>query len=323
MPSQDQIDSIDLSGQVAVVTGGGRGIGRAIAQTLAGAGASVGVMARSERELGETAALITQSGGRALAFRADVTAADEVRTAFNQISQLLGPVDLLVNNAAVIGPLGPFSENDPAAWWHAMDVNLRGAMLCTHAVLPVMMERRRGRIINVASGGGTAPLAHMSSYVVGKTALIRFTECIATETRSCGLAVFSLGPGTVRTAMAEYSLNSSEGRQWLPWFQRIFDEGLDVPPDRPAQLALALASGKADSLSGCYIQVSDNLDALTSGAAEIEKEKLYSLRVRRLGTAQVNPAAASILMAAERAAGMNRGRDDRGEQERSNKEKPS
>ncbi len=300
MTSPEKSESIDLKGQVAVVTGGGRGIGRAMARAMAGAGASVAVMARSENELAETVALIKQSGGRALAFPADVTVAQAVRIAFERIAQLLGPVDLLINNAGTLGPIGPFWENDTADWWRVMDVNLRGPMLCTHAVLPGMIARRRGRIINVASGGGTMAIANFSGYVASKTALIRFTECVATETKPYGLAMFSLGPGTVRTAMAEHSLNSPEGKKWLPWFRRIFDEGFDGPPERPAQLALALASGKADALSGCFLQTSDDLDSLIKSAAEIGKEKLYSLRVRKLGTAQANPAAASIMAAAER-----------------------
>jgi NAD(P)-dependent dehydrogenase (short-subunit alcohol dehydrogenase family) len=300
MTANEGAGRIDLAGQVAVVTGGGRGIGRAIAQALAGAGAAVAVIARSENELAETVAHITQAGGLARAFPADVTVAPAVRIAFERIAQSLGPVDLLINNAGAPGPLGPFWENDPADWWRVMDVNLRGPMLCTNAVLPEMIARRRGRIINVSSGGGNMAIAYFSGYVASKTALIRFTECVAAEAKPYGLAMFSLGPGTVRTAMSEYSLNSPEGKKWLPWFRRIFDEGLAGPAERPAQLALALASGKADALSGCFVQISDDLDSLIKSADEIGKDKLYSLRIRKLGTAHVSPAAASIMAAAER-----------------------
>ena len=109
-------------------------------------------------------------------------------------------------------------------------------------------------------------LPYFSAYVTSKTALIRFSECLAYELKPHGIAVFAMGPGTVRTAMSEYSLNSPEGRTWLPWFRDIFDEGRDLPPERPAALLVALASGKADILSGRYVYPADDLDRLIEEA---------------------------------------------------------
>ncbi len=293
------MESIDLKSQVAAVTGGGRGIGRATAQALAAAGATVAVMARSAHELAETVALIKQGGGRARAFPLDVTDAPGVRQAFAEIERAVGPVDLLVNNAGAQGPLGPLWECDPDDWWRAMEVNLRGPLLCAAAVLPGMVSRRRGRIINVSSGAGAFPIAHLSSYVAAKTALIRYSETLAAETRPHGIAVFSIAPGNVRTAMAEHALNSVEGKKWLPWFRRLFDEGLTVPVDRPAQFILALASGRYDTLSGRFLSVQDDLDAALKGLAEIERDDLYSLRVRRLAEVKLTPTLAALRAAAE------------------------
>jgi NAD(P)-dependent dehydrogenase (short-subunit alcohol dehydrogenase family) len=118
--------------------------------------------------------------------------------------------------------------------------------------------------------------------VTSKTALIRFSECLAFEVNDHGIAVFAMGPGTVRTAMSEYSLNSPEGRTWLPWFRDIFEEGRDLPPERPAALLVALASGKANVLSGRYVYSPDDLDRMIEEAREIEAGKLYSLQVQRL-----------------------------------------
>jgi NAD(P)-dependent dehydrogenase (short-subunit alcohol dehydrogenase family) len=268
--------------KVAVVTGGGRGLGRAFAQALAAAGYVVAVMARSEAELAETVALVERSGGKANAFAADVTDGTAVDRAFTEVERTLGPVDLLVNNAGVVGPLGPFAKSDAGAWWRTLEVNLRGQMLCAHRVLPGMIARRRGRIVNIASGGGATMLPYFSAYVTSKTALIRFSECLAFEVKDHGIAVFAMGPGTVRTAMSEYSLNSPEGRTWLPWFRDIFEEGRDLPPERPAALLVALASGKADVLSGRYVYPPDDLDRMIKEAREIEAGKLYSLQVQRL-----------------------------------------
>jgi NAD(P)-dependent dehydrogenase (short-subunit alcohol dehydrogenase family) len=268
--------------KVAVVTGGGRGLGRAFAQALAAAGYAIAVVARTEAELAETVALIEASGGSASAFPADVTDGAAVDRAFTAIERALGPVELLVNNAGMIGPLGPFVESDACTWWRTVEVNLQGQILCAHRALPGMIARRRGRIINIASGGGATMLPYFSAYVTSKTALIRFSECLAYELKPHGITVFAMGPGTVRTAMSEYSLNSPEGRTWLPWFRDIFDEARDLPPERPAALLVALASGKADVLSGRYVYPADDLDRLIEEAGEIEARKLYSLQVQRL-----------------------------------------
>ena len=209
----------------------------------------------------------------------DRTAIDR---AFTGIERALGPVELLVNNAGVVGPLGPFAESDAGAWWRTLEVNLQGQILCAHRALAGMIARRRGRIVNIASGGGATMLPYFSAYVTSKTALIRFSECLAYELKPHGIAVFAMGPGTVRTAMSEYSLNSPEGRTWLPWFRDIFDEGRDLPPERPAALLVALASGRADVLSGRYVYPADDLDRLIAEAQEIDARKLYSLQVLRL-----------------------------------------
>src|SRR4051794_37121281 len=166
----------DLSGQVAVVTGGGRGIGRALALALSAAGASVAVVARSEDQIAETAGRIRESGGRALAIAADVADPGADGRMAEEVERALGPVDLLVNNAGDSGPLGPIAEADADRWWRCQEVNLRGPFVCARAFLPGMIARGRGRIVNVASGAGTQSIPYLSAYVVGKTALIRLTE---------------------------------------------------------------------------------------------------------------------------------------------------
>jgi NAD(P)-dependent dehydrogenase (short-subunit alcohol dehydrogenase family) len=288
-----------LKDQVALVTGGGRGIGRAIAQSLAAAGAVVAVTSRSAEELNETVRAIENDGGRAVAYPADVTDAVAVQATVTAIEASLGPIDLLVNNAGSLGPLKPLLETEVNEWWRAMEVNVLGPLLCTRLVLPGMASHRRGRIINVSSGGGAMAIPFFSSYVCGKTALIRFTECLAIETKPYGIAAFSISPGTVRTAMSEYSLNSPEGKKWLPWFKRIFDEGFVVPAERPAALVLELASGRADSLSGRFLSIYDDLDELLKSAADLEQKNLYALKVERLA-APPSPAMASILAAARK-----------------------
>jgi NAD(P)-dependent dehydrogenase (short-subunit alcohol dehydrogenase family) len=288
-------ESARLKDQVALVTGGGRGIGRAIAHTLASAGASVAVLSRSAEELAETVRLVQQGGGRAAAYPADVTDAQAIQSTVRAIEQSLGPIDILVNNAGTPRPLVPFAEADVDEWWRGMEVNLLGPIVCTRHVLPAMISRHRGRIINISSGAGAMAMTNFSSYVCSKTALVRFTECLALETEPHGIAAFTIAPGTVRTAMSEYSLNSAEGQKWLPWFRRLFDEGFTVPPERPAALVLELASGRADALSGRFISVHDDLDQLIANVADVQQRNLHALKVDRLATGTPNPALAAIM----------------------------
>jgi NAD(P)-dependent dehydrogenase (short-subunit alcohol dehydrogenase family) len=269
--------TVEIAGRTALVTGGGRGIGRAIA--LAQAGARVAVLARSRGELDETTRLIAAGSGRACAVTADVVDEHAAERAISAVEAEFGLIDVLVNNAGTIGPIAPFAETASDAWWHSVEVNLKGPMLVSRRVLPGMIARGEGRIINLVTG--VAPFAYFSGYCAGKAALIRFSECLAAEVRPHGIAVFPMGPGTVRTAMSEYSLNSPEGRQWLPWFKRIFDDGLDLPPERPAELAVRLASGRYDALSGLTLNPRDDLDEILAHLEEVERDKLYSMRLSR------------------------------------------
>lgn len=249
------------------------------------------VIARTVHELDETVASI---GANARAFAADITEARALEPVLAEI----GAVDLLVNNAGVLGPIGPFWEVEFEQWWRAMEINTRGALLCTRAVLPGMIRRRQGRIVNLVTGA--APAAYLSSYMASKTALIRATECLAAETKPYGVSLFSVAPGTVRTRMSMHSVNSPEGQKWIPWFRRIFDEHLDLPPERPAQLVLELASGRADSLSGLYLTPFDNLEVMLAHLGEVQREKLHSLRVRSLCEGAEAVAIAAIREAGQR-----------------------
>jgi NAD(P)-dependent dehydrogenase (short-subunit alcohol dehydrogenase family) len=255
-----------LSGQVAIVTGGGKGIGRAIAIALAKAGCSVAVVARSEDQLAETVREITQVGCSAIPVSADVSDPSSVQRMITEVENSLGSVDLLVNNAGVAGPIGPTWETDPHDWWRCLEVNLRGPMLCSRAVLPGMIVQGGGRLINIASGAGTFAIAYLGAYVTSKTALIRFTEIVALEAAAHGIKVFAIEPGTVRTAMAEYALNSEEGNRWLPWLGEVFQKGEDVPPTVAADLVVMLASGRADALSGRFFTIKDDVIELIERA---------------------------------------------------------
>jgi NAD(P)-dependent dehydrogenase (short-subunit alcohol dehydrogenase family) len=166
---------------------------------------------------------------------------------------------------------GPIGVVDPIAWWNEIEVNLRGPFLYASAVLPGMRARHGGRIINLASNAGMQGIPTLSAYVISKTALIRFSEALALDTVEDGIRVFAIHPGTVRTPMNDYVRDSSEVAKSAPgvqqWFQTLFSQGLDIPIERSVHLVLRLAVGDADTLSGRYLSVDDDLDAIVKQCA--------------------------------------------------------
>jgi NAD(P)-dependent dehydrogenase (short-subunit alcohol dehydrogenase family) len=269
-----------VAGRAVIVTGGGRGLGRQIAVSLGAAGAAVAVVARSGDEVAATAEAVTAAGGRALSFALDVTDAQAVRRMVTDVERLLGPVDLLVANAAVVTPLGPAWEADAEEWWRTLEINLRGPYLCAHAVLPAMTARGGGRIVNVVSQAGLQPVPFGSAYCTSKAALIRLTEALAIEAGPHGVSVFAIEPGWVTTAMTGYLTRSEAGRRWIPGLSRMDGTPAHVSPTRAADLVLALASGQADSLSGRYLTVFDDLDGLVRRADQIHDDDLQTMRLR-------------------------------------------
>jgi NAD(P)-dependent dehydrogenase (short-subunit alcohol dehydrogenase family) len=196
-----------------------------------------------------------------------------------KVEAAAGPVDLLVSNAAQAGPIGPVTATDPDQWWRTLEVNLRGPLYCARAVLPGMLTRRRGRIVNVSSGAGFAAWPMLSAYVVSKAALFRLSENLAAETRGHGVMVFAIDPGLVRTGMSESGLSCGEP-SIEEFFKDAFASHEDVSAELAATLVVYLASGAADVLSGRYIFASEDVRQMVARAGEIEEQDLYVLRER-------------------------------------------
>ena len=278
-----------LRGSVALVTGAGRGIGQLVATAFAGAGAAVALVARSAGELAHTVELVEAAGGTAAAVAADVTDADEMAATVDDLRRRLGPIDLLVNNAGIMGPAGPLWEIDAAAWWTTMDVNVRGIVLCSQLVLPDMVAAGRGRIINLTSQAGVHRWPLMSAYSVSKAAVVKLTENLALETSRHGIGVFSVHPGLLPIGMAETvaasAPTSAHEAHIRRWTLNELTEGRGADPRRAIELLIRLAAGDGDGLSGRHLSVHDDLDALLAHLPEVRDRDLYVLRPERLPVA--------------------------------------
>ena len=268
-----------LDGQVALVTGGGRGIGRAIGEALAAAGARVALAARSGDELAELVGAVEAGGGVARGWALDVTDLGAVTGVVGEVEAALGPVTLLVNNAGTAQEPGPLWEVDPDGWWRDLEVHVRGAFNCCRAVLPGMVARRRGRVVNIGSLVGARDEPYVSAYACAKAAYFRLTGALAAETAGHGVTVLCVSPGLVRTRMVEESLLGESGRRWRPQIAAI-PPGEYTPAGRVADLLVRVAAGDADPLSGRFLHAEDDLDELLADAGRIAAEDLLTLRLR-------------------------------------------
>ena len=194
-------------GDVAFVTGGGRGIGRAVAVALARAGARVAACSRTPADVEAVAATIRAHGGEALALECDVADQAQVERAVARATEALGPIDVLVNNAGV-GTVGPseVSDYDVAEWDRIVNVNLRGVFLCCRAVLPSMRERRRGTVVNVASITGLKAAPNVAPYGASKFGVVGLTQALIAENHRHGIRVCMVNPGTTDTTIWDKKL---------------------------------------------------------------------------------------------------------------------
>jgi acyl-CoA synthetase (AMP-forming)/AMP-acid ligase II len=275
----------DLTGTVVLISGGGRGLGRLLARTLASAGASVGLLARSGGELAETVAEIEQAGGTAAAAITDITDQTATAAAVAELSERLGPVGVLINNAGIPGPVGAMWDTDPADWWRTLEINLGGTFALTRIVLPQMIAARGGRILNITSTAGTYRWPLVSAYATSKAAVVKLTENLAAETRRHHVAVLSVDPGLLPIGFTEPRLNSTPApgtpeAQIAGWVRDRIASGHGADPDQAARLILQLARGRGDRLSGRHLTVTDDLDTLLGRIDQIQQHDLHTLRLR-------------------------------------------
>ncbi|GAA5028001.1 hypothetical protein GCM10023317_76310 [Actinopolymorpha pittospori] len=243
------------------MTGAGRGIGRAIAVQLADAGVRSAVVARTEAELDETVRLVNRRGGTAVAISADLSAHGSAAEVVDRAVDALGPVDILVNNAAVVQPLGSTAELDIATWSAAFDVNVFAAVALALAVVPKMVEGGWGRVANVSSGVVARPgfMVGGNAYAATKAALEAHTLNLAEEVRDTGVTVNVYRPGTVDTGMQAWIREHGEGRLSVATYTRFVDYHANSSLISPEHSAGSLLTRLADSATGQVWDVNDQL----------------------------------------------------------------
>lgn len=276
-----------LQGEVALVTGAGRGIGRAIAERYAAEGAGVVLMSRTTDQVDDAVGSITAAGGHAVGAAGDVTVAADIGRAVQAAEQNFGPVSILVSNAGITGPYAPMWDADPDEWWRTQEVHLHGAFLCTRAVYDGMVKRGGGRIIVISSRAAERGAGNVSAYQIAKASQLRFVEALAAESAEVGIRTFAVHPGMVDTAFADAPLQRADAQKYVPAFvARIKaikkDPSLGTPISLVADLCVYLASGRADALSGRYFRVEDSWEEMARCADAIQRDDLYTLRLRTL-----------------------------------------
>lgn len=237
---------LDMNGKVVLVTGASRGIGAATARAFADAGALVGVMARSGAAVDE---LATEIGGVALS--GDVARAADMLRAVATLQDRAGRLDVLINNAGLIGPIADLSVADPDDWGQAIDVNLKGVFHGMQAVLPVMRAQGGGTVLTVGSGAAHAPQTGWSAYCASKAGALMLTRALDHEARADGVRAISLSPGTVATDM-QAAIRSSgiNPVSQLDW-------SVHIPPEWPARALLWMCGPEADGFLGSEVSLRD------------------------------------------------------------------
>jgi NAD(P)-dependent dehydrogenase (short-subunit alcohol dehydrogenase family) len=250
---------LNLQGQTAIITGGGRGIGKAVAEALVALGAAVVVTARSAHQVEAVAASLSANGGQAIGVAGDVADPNQVDHIVQTTLNHFGRVDILINNAAVIWPVTEVVKTKPEEWAYAIQVNLVGTFYITRAVLPLMIEQGHGRIVNVSSGAAINPIVGASAYSASKAAMDMFTRAVAQELSNTGVTINSLHPGMVDTEMQVdlRSVDTKDAAFDLNRFHEAHKQGQLRSPQAVARTIAWLSGPWVGGQSGHIFKITD------------------------------------------------------------------
>ena len=268
------------TGRAVLVTGGGRGLGRAIAERLAQEGARVGLLARTIAELEQAAGSIRELGGSAAAFPADVLDAKALRQAIGQFRAWAGGFDDLVCAAGRMKAVGPLATVDPDSWWCDVETAVRGFQLCVREALPFLGEARPATISVLVGPGHNGDLPFATGYAAGQAALVRLVESLARELAADRVAVFAVNPGLVVTDLVRSLVETAEGRRWLPRFTEALAEGKEVGPEVVAEMVAWLIDRRPAELNGRVVASALAPLVIETRLERIRDDNLGVLRLR-------------------------------------------
>jgi NAD(P)-dependent dehydrogenase (short-subunit alcohol dehydrogenase family) len=241
-----------------LITGSNQGFGLAVARAFIAEGADVAICARDENRLNrslEELFVLSKGESRILAYKADVSKLEDVQHLFKYVIHEFGGLDVLLCNAGVYGPKGPFEEVDWSEWARTQEININGTVLPCREVLPIFKKKQRGKIIILSGGGATKPMPFLSAYAASKAAVVRFAETLAEEVKNYHIEVNSIAPGALNTRLLDEVLNAGPervGNQFYEQMLKVKKEG-GTPLEVGAALCVFLASAESDGISGKLI----------------------------------------------------------------------
>ncbi len=271
-----------MTAKYAVITGAGRGLGQHLACRFWEAGYSLGLVARNAASLDETRSRLSRTEAKKCdVFGCDLSDPASVQNLVADICAMAVQINVVINNAAIQGPIGPLQQNDLGDWEQTIRVNLISPVVICRGLLPRMASAAEASILNLSGGGATAPRANFTAYASAKAALVRFSETLAEEVREQGVTVNCIAPGAMKTAMLGEVLRrgaDGSGRREFAIAAKVFEEG-GASMDRVADLAIFLTSPAARDITGKLISaVWDRWECWPNHLTELASSDLYTLR---------------------------------------------
>jgi NAD(P)-dependent dehydrogenase (short-subunit alcohol dehydrogenase family) len=271
---------MSLQVPAALVAGGGRGLGRAIAERLAQEGMAVGVLARTAAEVEETAQALREAGCPAEPFVADVLDPAGLSRSVGRFRDWAGRCDALVYAAGRLRAIGPMGASEDDSWWLDLATSVRGCQATIRALLPDLRRSPSGSISVLVGPGHNGPLPFASGYGAAQAALVRLIESWDREFRKDGLPIYAVHPGLVPTALVRHLLDDPEARRWLPQFTEAFAEGKEIGPEVVAEMVCWLCRHRPIELSGRVVAAPLSPSIYETRLERISQEDLGKLRLR-------------------------------------------
>ena len=268
-----------LSGKISIVTGSSRGIGKEIAKQFAKEGSFVVVLSRSKKNIEETVKEIKEAGGNAMSIQTDISNNFQVKSLVKEVIKKRAKIDILVNSAAHLKPIGPISEIDTDEWVNSVKTNLFGTFYFIKNVVPYMIKQRSGKIINLAGGGAFNPFPNFSAYSSSKAAIVRLTETLSKELKKYNIFINGISPGAIKTKMTEEVIEYGKmsGDEYAKAMQVMSTGGANI--DNVLKLAIFLASNDSDGLSGKTISAQwDDLNFIKQNINKIQDSDKFTMK---------------------------------------------